>query len=123
MLRVRASAVVLIGLTIVLLLVGSVALLYGSEQRHQRPRFVTPKTGDRLYILDRWFVSDLRMEGNELVLVLNIATYGKPKEPIRALGLVFQNKEKAILPFKNLVRALEGIKPRKTPALADSLTQ
>ena len=121
MLRVRAFSAVLIGLTLVLLLVGSAALLYGSEHKQKGPIFVTPKTGDRLYVLDRWFVSDLRMDGDELVLVLNIATYGKPKEPIRALGLVFQDKEKAILPFKNLVRALEGIKPRKTPAQADSL--
>lgn len=99
-----------IGSIFLLFFIGSVAYLYGEER--DRPRFVTPKTGDQLYVLDRWFMSDLREDGDELVLVLNIGTYGKPKQPIRALGIVFGDKEKALEPFKNLVSALEALKPK-----------
>ena len=106
--QIRVAWAVVVGL-VMLMLIGSVALLYGED----RPTFVTPKTGDPLYVLDRWFVSDLRDDGDELVLVLNLATYGKPKRPIRALGLVFTDKDKALVPFKNLIRALEGLKPRE----------
>ena len=107
---IRAFSVAFIGLLLLLFLIWSVAILHGDEDR---PTFVTPKTGDPLYVLDRWFVADLREDGDELVLVLNIGTYGKPKEKIRALGLVFRDKEKALVPFKNLVRALEALKPKR----------
>lgn len=114
MLHVRTFWSVFIGLTVSSLLIGSVALLYGQEKRRDQPTFITPKTGDPLYVLDRWFMADLRLEGNELVLVLNLATYGKPQEKIRALGLVFKDKEKALVPFKNLVHALEALKPKES---------
>ena len=99
------------------ILIQPMAVLHGEESKRERLKFVTPKPGDPLYVLDRWFVADLRLEGNELVLVLNLATYGKPQKKIQALGLVFRDTEKAIIPFKNLVEALEGLKERTPPAM------
>jgi hypothetical protein len=86
--------------------------LHGDESKKDTLRFVVPKTGEPLYVLDRWFVADLKPEGTDLVVVLNLATYGKPQKKIQALGLVFSDKEKALIPFKELIKALEGLKER-----------
>ena len=42
-------------LTVLLfILIQPMAILHGEEPKREQVRFVTPKTGDPLYVLDRW---------------------------------------------------------------------
>lgn len=101
-----------IGFAFLFILLQPAAVLHGEESKRAPLRLTLPKDDATYYVLDKWFLADLHMEGEELVLVLNLRTYGKPERETIPLGLVFSDADTATAPFSDLVKALQRLKPR-----------